>query len=149
MERYEQVIDDYSVIIDDLDPSYVEAYHGRANAHYELYQCYPALRDYAAAIRLDPDNAAFFYGRGLALRCLNKTRPAITDFRRALARDPQYAEAYWALGSLYAELGRYGAAMNQYAHYLALVDDPDEDVIRQFMRMPLYLLGLEPEDDWG
>jgi tetratricopeptide (TPR) repeat protein len=135
------------VIIDDLDPQNADAYQGRANAYYELNEYEQAIRDCTSAIRLDPDNAALFYTRGLALRNQGAYRPAITDFQRALARDSQYTQAYWALGSLYAEQGRYGAAMNQYAHYPALADAPDEDVMRHFMRMPLYLLGLEPEED--
>lgn len=105
-----------------LDPTYMWAYNGRANAYYYLQDYEAALADYTAAIELDPQAASVITNRGNVYLLLGDTRAALADYTAAIQADPDYALAYYQRASLHFGLGSLVEGINDSG--MAIILDP-------------------------
>jgi tetratricopeptide (TPR) repeat protein len=67
-----------------LAPNYVEAYHGKAVALYQLSKYEEAITSESKAIQINPNYGQAWYSRGLAYSKINQKENACNDFRAAL-----------------------------------------------------------------
>jgi tetratricopeptide (TPR) repeat protein len=77
-----------------LDPTFAEAFHGRANALRLSHQYLFALADYEKALSHDPPAPHLVYfGEGLTFEALQRPEDAKRVYSKALALKPDYAPA--------------------------------------------------------
>jgi len=88
----------------ELDPSRVDAWHGRGFSRLRQGQAALALPDLDRAIQLAPESDATYGVRGLALLALERWSDAVADLERALEIDPGRVSHRWRLA-----IGRYCA----------------------------------------
>ncbi len=88
----------------ELDPQYVEAYHGRAYVYLAMEDYHHALADYTRIIKLDPQFVAAYRDRGSAYYALDDYNNALADLNRAIELDPQDTAAYRIRGAVYYDL---------------------------------------------
>ncbi len=84
-----------------LDPTFAEAFHGRANALRLSHQYLFALADYEKALSHDPPAPHLIYfGEGLTFEALQRPEDAKRVYGRALALKPDFAAARDRIGAL-------------------------------------------------
>lgn len=94
---YHGAIEDYSKAIE-LNPSFIEAYVKRGEAHYKMGDARGALKDCNQALRLNPDLSEAYYHQGRARYRLGYTQAAIEAYTQAIAKQPTFAQAYYHRG---------------------------------------------------
>ena len=84
-----------------LDPTFAEAFHGRANALRLSRQYLFALADYEKALSHDPPAPHLIhFGQGLTFEALQRPEDAKRAYGRALALKPDFAPAHDKLAAL-------------------------------------------------
>jgi tetratricopeptide (TPR) repeat protein len=95
-----------------------DAYLQRANAHKNLGHFDQAVADWNRSIDLDPNQADAFTARGSYYQSKNDTAKALADFERSLQLNPT-VDGYYQRGQMYAGLGQYDKAIEDYDRAIA------------------------------
>jgi len=111
--NFDQAIVEFTKAIE-LNPSYIDAYHYRANAYVNLGKYDLALADLDKAILLSPDNAFLYYVRGLFYKEIGDFDKVLVDQNKAISIDPQYADAYLERGVAYGSMGDHDNALTDF-----------------------------------
>jgi tetratricopeptide (TPR) repeat protein len=113
-----------------IKPGDGETYFYMARAKYEQKKVGESqlLFERAAAglvetTRQNPANADNFYLLGNAYYASNQTNKAIASYFKALEINPRYVKARYNLGLIYAQMGDYKSAKDQY-NLLVALDQP-------------------------
>ena len=116
----------FTLLIDELAPTFAGGYANRANVRVALKEYAGAVADYEAALRLSPladDAWVNWLNRGSTLLAMGKAEQALPDLQRAVelskaaqAQGANQAEKLTLLGrgSAYHALSRWQAAANDY-----------------------------------
>ena len=101
---YEDAIESFSDYIL-IEPASAEAYHGRAQASFQLKNWPAAISDFEKTKELNPGNLESWTGLALSLAMENKIYEALGVFEALLADHPAYVRGHILLGQLYYRLG--------------------------------------------
>lgn len=85
--HYNEAVADFTQAVK-LNPKYVTAFIGRANAYAKLEQYKAAYQDFATAQQLSPKNTAIYVMRGSLNFLLGRFKDAIADYRYYLSLKP-------------------------------------------------------------
>ncbi|MGH9371457.1 MAG: tetratricopeptide repeat protein [Vicinamibacterales bacterium] len=88
-----------------LDPSYMPARIGLADALMQSGNLEASRERYAALVRDHPELAVAHYGRGRASAMLGDGKDAIDHYRKAVEIAPQFGAAHYALALAYRDAG--------------------------------------------
>ncbi len=105
-----------------IDPQYVDAYLGRAQAYLELNQPEDAIDDLQTALEMAPRRADIYGALAEAYMEDEQYDRAITAAQTAINLDPDNAQAYNAAGLAHYYMGDVGAASEYFAN--AIEADP-------------------------
>jgi tetratricopeptide (TPR) repeat protein len=95
-----------------------DSYFQRGNAHKNLGHFDQALADWSRAIELDPNQAGAYTARGAYYQSENQAAKALADFERSLQLNPT-VDGYFQRGQLYAVLGQFDRAIEDYDRAIA------------------------------
>ena len=109
--RYGSAVSDFSKAIA-LEPSYTDAYDGRAVAYGYEGRYALAIADFTKAIALNPLDVNAYDIRGVFYIDSGQYALAISDFNKALALNPQDAGAYKGRGLSHEKKGEYDLAIS-------------------------------------
>lgn len=110
LKRYTDALNSYRQALK-INPNYVEALQGQADALLALKRYSEALNTYEKAIQINPDSAwQAWLGRGQALDKLGKNQEALESFERVLSLNPTASQAWQGKADIYLELQQYSAA---------------------------------------
>ncbi|MBI1884036.1 MAG: tetratricopeptide repeat protein [Chlamydiae bacterium] len=87
------------------DSLQADAYHGRAQAHFQLKNWSLALSDFTKAKELKEENLENWIGVAMSLAMDHKIYEAIEVLDTLLVHHPKYVRGYIQLGQLYYRLG--------------------------------------------
>ncbi len=98
--RYEEAIDDYSIIIANARTreELAEFYSKRGQAFRRLSDNTAAIEDFTKALSIDPADATVLNNRGNALTSIGEYGRAVEDFRSAITIEPGNAYLHYNLG---------------------------------------------------
>ena len=99
-------------------PTYVDAYHYRADAYAKLGDNRQAIADYNQVVALRPKDPFRYYARGLAYSHQKEPQLALADFTRAIHLNPSHKNFYLARAREYRSIGRYNLALADYTKYV-------------------------------
>jgi len=125
-----------------IDPDYVLAYAGLADAYVYKYEAYfdrslsildNAEKASRKALIIDPSLPEAYRSLGRVYMFKNMTEQAINEFKKAIELRPNFYEAYRILGWLYEETRRYDDAIRSVQKALS---------IRPTDRESLLLMGI-------
>ena len=124
-EEYKKAVEDFTYVIEELDPKYVKAYYNRGNVYAIQKKYKNAIADFTTAIELKPGFAEAYNNRGTAYA--TKDTPdydhAIADFTKALELKPGFAEAYNNRGTAHHSKGDYKHAIADFTTAIELKPD--------------------------
>lgn len=110
LKRYTDALNSYGQALK-INPDYLEALQGQADALLALKRYSEALNTYEKAIQINPDSAwPAWLGRGEALDKLDKNQEALESFERVLSLNPAASQAWQGKADIYLELQQYSAA---------------------------------------
>jgi lipoprotein NlpI len=117
--HYDKAVADFSNAVE-LNPNYVTAFIGRANAYAKLEQYKAAYQDFATAQKLSPKNTAIYIMRGSLNFLLGRFEDAVADYRYYLSLKPNdmYRMLWLHLSQKYldkngpSDLARYSKNVN-------------------------------------
>ncbi|MGD8567707.1 MAG: tetratricopeptide repeat protein [Gammaproteobacteria bacterium] len=117
--HYDKAVADFTDAVK-LNPKYVTAFIGRANAYAKLEQYKAAYQDFATAQQLSPKNTAIYVMRGSLNFLLGRFKDAIADYRYYLSLKPNdmYRMLWLHLSQKYldkdkpSDLARYSQRVN-------------------------------------
>ncbi|MCE2672374.1 MAG: tetratricopeptide repeat protein, partial [Microcystis sp. 53598_E5] len=110
LKRYTDALNYYDQALK-INPDYLEAFQGKADALLALQRYSEALIIYEKAIQINPDSAwPAWLGRGQALDKLGKNQEALESFERVLSLNPAASQAWQGKADIYLELQQYSAA---------------------------------------
>lgn len=89
----------------DHDPTFAEAWHGRATAYYLSGQIGPALDDLRQTLILNPQHFGAMEGFAIMLEEMERPEDALDVWRQILAIHPTHAGANEAIARLELALG--------------------------------------------
>ncbi len=118
---YEDAIARYDDAIA-ADPQYVDAYHGRAQAHLASGDADAAIADLTAALEMAPRRADLYAALAEAYMLNEDYDRAINASQLALGLDPDNAQAHNAAGLAYYYQGELGRASEEFT--AAIAADP-------------------------
>ncbi|HEU5367029.1 MAG TPA: CHAT domain-containing protein [Ktedonobacterales bacterium] len=110
VERYEEALACYEQALA-LDPTFVPALSGKAEALHGLRRYKEALAVAEHAVQLDPKDARAHNGRGEALNDLYRYEEGLAAHERAIQLNPLYAIPYNNMGFALNQLKRYEEAL--------------------------------------
>jgi tetratricopeptide (TPR) repeat protein len=95
-----------------IDPSYLQAYLGRAVVYERLRDYNRALNDYNNALQINPNSIVARNNRGIALTIIGDYATAAADFDRALSVNANYWAALNNHSIIYGLTGNYDSAIS-------------------------------------
>ena len=99
----------------EINPNYLNSYHGRGLCYYKSGQYQLALQDYTKAIDAGINNAHLtYYNRAVLYDAQKEFNQAIEDFTKALEIKPDYLDAYHGRGLSYYSSKQYQNALQDY-----------------------------------
>lgn len=101
----------------ELKPDYEGAWHNLGLAYSSMGRSGDAIAAFEKAIVLKPGYGDAHFSLGLAYRDLKRLDDAVKELRIALRIEPDDWMAVKTLGDTLYELGRYGEARQEYAHF--------------------------------
>ncbi len=99
-------------------PTYVDAYHYRADAYQALGDNRRAIADYNQVVALRPKDPFRYYARGLAYSHQKEPQLALADFTKAIHLNSSYKNFYLARAREYRSMGKYNLALTDYTTYV-------------------------------
>mmetsp|Transcript_50509 Transcript_50509/g.139851 ORF Transcript_50509/g.139851 Transcript_50509/m.139851 type:complete len:309 (-) Transcript_50509:369-1295(-) len=137
----------FTLIIDELAPSYVGGYTNRANVRVALKDYEGAVRDYSEALRNAPlgkDAWLTKVNRGATLLAMGRSTEALVDLEQAVTMSKADYLALLSRGSALHTLGRYAEAA---ADYGAVLDKQPADIQPFWLRygLELWQIDRQPE----
>ena len=112
-QNYEDAVECYSQAIA-LNPSFVEAYLKRIEAHYHLGDNRGVLEDCQKVLQISPHLACAYYYRGRVRYRLGYNQSAIEAYTKAIDLAHDDAQAYYHRGLAYHNLKEYAQAVNDW-----------------------------------
>jgi len=103
-----------------VQPDFVDAYVGRAEARRRLLQYELSLEDCNAIIHLNAEDARGYNCRGFGRQLLQQYDAALPDFDEAIRRNPRFILAYEHRGTTYNFLQQYERAVADYSEAIRL-----------------------------
>ncbi len=105
----------------EIAPDYALVYARRGDAYLAMDTKRRALTDYTRAITLDPTLDEAYHHRGIAHSLLDHYEKALEDLSRAVElTDPEDPWLYFTRGNVYAEMGKFNAAIADYTRAIKL-----------------------------
>lgn len=130
---FERSLQSFSCVINEIDPSYPEAYLNRGLS-YAALRLYPeAIADFDRAIDRRSGFAAAYNNRGIVYAAQGQYDTAIEDFNQVLELNANSITGYNNRGVIYAAQGEYDLAIADFERAIEL----DEDYAQ-----PYALLGI-------
>jgi tetratricopeptide (TPR) repeat protein len=117
LERYDQALADYSVVLD-LQANNIWALNQRAAVYAERQDYLNAIADISRSIELRSDSWNL-YKRGKWYAAQSKWAEAIADYTAALEHDSQLRSIFWKRAVALTHLGDRAAAIQDYESYIA------------------------------
>ena len=125
--RFQEALSDFSRAIA-LDPLLPRNYFFRGTSFLYLARYDEALIDLTKAISLARKPTFRFYAnRAFVLVKMNRFNDALKDYTRAIELNQESAEVYYNRGNLYARLGFYVEALNDFSNAIRLSPFPNYD----------------------
>ena len=103
-----------------IDPNYVDAHVGRAEARRMLDQYDLSLPDCTSVIRINPEDPRGYNCRGLTRKSAKNYDAAIADFTQAIKLNPRFVAAYFDRANTYTDQKQYTEAIRDYTEGLRL-----------------------------
>ncbi|KAL1522740.1 hypothetical protein AB1Y20_017713 [Prymnesium parvum] len=137
----------FTLIIEELAPSYVGGYTNRANVRVALRDYEAAVRDYTDALRLAPlgrDAWLIKVNRGATLLALGRPNEALEDLEQAVTMSKNDYLALLGRGSALHRMGKYDEAARDYG---AVIDKAPTDIQPFWLRygLELWQVGRQTE----
>lgn len=116
LERYDQALADYAVVLD-TRPNHVWALNQRADVYAARQEYAQAIAEMSRSIALEPLGWKYAK-RGKWYAAQSKWDDALADYTSALQHDSNQRDVYWSRAVVLTQLGDHAAAVSDYAQYI-------------------------------
>ena len=114
-----------------LNPDYVLAYLGRAQARRLLSQYEISINDCNHAMRIKPEEPRVYFCRGLGEALLKRYDLAVRDYGEAIRLNPKFAPAFEMRGDANFNLQQYGRALDDLNRAIQLKPNNAQSYLRR------------------
>jgi len=140
--QFADAFDDFDRVLQ-LNPQFAKAYSNRAMLFVQAKNLDEAIADFERSIDLDPTLVAGQIGLGRISHMLGQLEKSLQHVSKAVELDLDNANILCSRADLYADMGRYGDAMVDYAHAI----DLDLECAHAY-RNGAWLLATCPEEQF-
>lgn len=131
--RRQQASKDYQAALETINlalrfnPSAASLYHQRAHIYAQIGDFTSAETDYTHGMRF-AQGATAYAGRAAARLALGRTKEALIDANHAIACSRLWWKGYYERGRVYASLGHYAIALDDFSQALELNRLPPPEI---------------------
>ncbi|XP_067895393.1 uncharacterized protein ttc6 isoform X2 [Heterodontus francisci] len=144
--RFQKAWDQFTVAID-IDPTFEDAYEGRAVINLQMNNTFGAFQDINSALKISA-SAKLFTNRGVISQFTGDLPNAMRDYQKAVALDPTYSLAYFNAANLYFYNRQFPQAHDYYTKAIDLQPGDESALLNRAICRVLLRHAKEAMEDF-
>uniref|UniRef100_UPI00398E5DDC uncharacterized protein ttc6 isoform X3 n=1 Tax=Pristiophorus japonicus TaxID=55135 RepID=UPI00398E5DDC len=144
--KFQKAWNHFTIAID-IDPTFQDAYEGRAVINLQMNNTFGAFQDINAALKTS-ESAKLFTNRGVISQFTGDLPNAMKDYQKAIALDPSYSLAYFNAANLYFYNKQFPQAHDYYTKAIDLQPDDESALLNRAICRVLLQHAKEALEDF-
>ncbi|XP_067848274.1 uncharacterized protein ttc6 [Heptranchias perlo] len=145
--RFQKAWNHFTIAID-IDPTFQDAYEGRAVINLQMNNAFGAFQDINAALKIS-ESAKLFTNRGVISQFTGDLSNAMRDYQKAVALDPSYSLAYFNAANLYFYNRQFSQAHDYYTKAIDMQPGDESALLNRAICRVLLQNAKEALEDFG